>query len=90
MDVNGTDVAEVYSVPRMTAMAPMLNLSPGFALDLNTPKDNGEPWDLSHDSNVNEAPAMIYQDDVYFLVGSPPCAPPSIINKHLNYQKMAL
>ena len=44
-----TDVAEVYSPPRMTTMAERLGYRAAFAFDLTTCDGDGVPWDLSID-----------------------------------------
>ena len=58
--MNGAHVAEVYSQPRVTAMAPELGLSPGFALDLFTldPEDN-MPWDFKVPANRDKAVRLL-------------------------------
>ena len=40
-------MSEVYSPPRFSAEAQRFGLKPGFSIDLETQKANGEPWDLS-------------------------------------------
>ena len=41
------DVSEVYSPPRVIAMAARMGLKPGFALDLTVvDPDDGRPWDF--------------------------------------------
>ena len=40
------DVAEIYSPPRMAAMASRLGYTAGFSMDLTTSDENGLPWDL--------------------------------------------
>ena len=40
------DVSEIYSPPRVVAMAARMGLKPGFALDLTiVDPDDGRPWD---------------------------------------------
>ena len=40
-------VSEIYSPPRIAAMAAKLGDVPGFAMDLTTLDEDGMPWDLS-------------------------------------------
>ena len=42
-----TDIAEVYSPKRFTALAQQYKLRPGFAVDLCETKENGEYWNLN-------------------------------------------
>ncbi len=67
------DVAEVYSPPRMTAMARTLGLRPGFVADLTLMTDEGEPWDLSIEKNQDKAIELIAEQEPWLLVLSPPC-----------------
>ena len=51
-------IAEVYSGPRITSAAkllPHLGLLPGFALDLTTNGDDGEPWDFTSEEHRQRA-----------------------------------
>ena len=41
------DVSEVYSPPRITAMAEKVGLDPGWALDLTVADEDGLAWDFS-------------------------------------------
>ena len=71
--MNGAHVAEVYSQPRVTAMAPELGLSPGFALDLLTldPEDT-MPWDFARRSKMQKAMIRVKTENTV-LIGSPMC-----------------
>ena len=81
------DVTEVYSPPRMAAMAAKLGFNVGFSLELTTTNDAGEPWDLS-DKRTQDA-AIKLQDDQkpWLLVASPPCTWFSTL-MNLNVSKM--
>ena len=71
-------IAEVYSGPRVTSAAkllPHLGLLPGFALDLTTNGDDGEPWDFTLEEHRRRARVKVDEVEPYMLVGSPACAP---------------
>ena len=55
-DLSNVHVSEVYSPPRVTAIANRFNLTPGFALDLtkNDP-DDGLPWHFSRSEKRDKA-----------------------------------
>ena len=46
MKAMGVDVSEVYSPPRIVAMALKFGLRAGFSLDITTDDDTGMPWDF--------------------------------------------
>ena len=51
------DVSEIYSPPRVTALASSMGLRPGFALDLTIKDpDDGLPWDS--DNPAKQAKAL--------------------------------
>ena len=70
---NGVDVAEVFSPARFTASATNWGLQPGFACDLHTLKEDGEPWDLTRPADEAELETKQRLLDPYFLTGCPPC-----------------
>lgn len=73
-------VTELYSPPRVGAAAgllPSLKVILGFAFDLTTTNDKGEPWDFSDASMRREAWAMVTTQRPGLVVGSPPCRPDS-------------
>ena len=51
---NGIDLAEVYSPPRMTAMARKLGYSAGFAMDLVTKDEDGKQSDVNLACNCSD------------------------------------
>ena len=67
------DVAEIYSPPRMTAMASKLGYTPGFSMDQTTLDEDGMPWDLSLAATQRKALRRWEIDSSYLLVASPPC-----------------
>ena len=72
-DLDGVDVAEIYSPHRFTAMAGSFGLSAGFAADLLERKADGEFWDLTREADIQELWGEVESQDPYLLTGSPPC-----------------
>ena len=69
-------VSEIYSAPRVTAMAgrrPHYGCVPGLALDLTTTDDEGNPWDFSHEHMRDKADKLLDEERPLFLIGSPMC-----------------
>ena len=68
-------VSEIYSPPRVTAMAhamPSLRLVPGFALDITvTDEFDGMPWDFSTSDKRQRARTLLQQQKPMLLIGSP-------------------
>ena len=82
------DVAEVYSPPRITAMARTMGLKDGWALDLTeVDPDDGEPWDLSRKDKREKAKKKIDEDKPFMLILSPMCGPFSRLQELFNYPK---
>ena len=73
------DVSEIYSPPRVVAMARKLGMKGGMSLDLTVPGENGYVWDFSKKSCRDEAMALVTRDKPLFLMMSPECTPYSII-----------
>lgn len=80
-------VSQVYSQPRVAPRAWECWLPQGFSLDLAVPQENGEPLDLSVDSNASKANALIDCEKPYLLIGSPPCTYGSKLQQW-NFPKM--
>ena len=69
-------VSEVYSPPRVSgyfARNPQKYLGPGFALDLTTNDEHGNPWDLSDAKMQAKALDLVRTQKPLFLIGSPEC-----------------
>ncbi len=69
-------VSEIYSPPRVTQalkMLPSMGLIPGFALDLTTNDEDGNPWDFNCPRQRQKARKLRAETKPYFLVGSPCC-----------------
>ena len=56
----------------MTAMAEKLGYKAGFALDLTTTDENGQPWDLSIKAMQERAMELLDKEAPWLLVVSPP------------------
>ena len=72
----GWALSEVYSPPRVTAMAKMLPefcIIPGLALDLTTADEQGTAWDFDIPERRDEARRRIAREKPRFLIGSPMC-----------------
>ena len=70
-------VSEVYSPPRVTAMAkatPSSRLIPGFALDLTIVDEfDGEPWDFTKSVKRRRALKLVDEQKPMMVIGSPAC-----------------
>ena len=69
-------VSEIYSPPRATKMLeklPSQEVAPGFALDLTTVDENGEPWDFCRKDMTEKARKLLIKTEPILLVGSPEC-----------------
>ena len=69
-------VAEIYSPPRVTNAAkllPGMNIIPGFALDLTTVDEHGQPWDFAKTDMRQACREMIRREKPTLVVGSPLC-----------------
>ena len=82
------EVSEVYSVPRVTKTAKDMGLKAGWALDICTRDDEGQPWDFTKPEMRNKAARKVIQDSPLVLIGSPPCTDWSSI-MNLNWSKMS-
>ena len=67
------DVAEVFSPPRFTAEASRFGLRPGFAVDCECVRRDGQRWDLSKPSDRAKLKQMQERVQPYVLTGGPPC-----------------
>ena len=69
-------ISEIYSPPRLTAAAskiPRCGILPGFAMDLGSVDDEGEPWDFRRACKREKALKLLRETKPFFLMGSPPC-----------------
>ena len=82
------DVTEIYSPPRITAMAKKMGLKDGWALDLTeTDEDDNQPWDFSIPSKRKKAKDKVKADKPLVLVLCPMCGPFSTVQE-FNYQSL--
>ena len=81
-------VTEIYSPPRVTAMAEKFRMIPGLALDLTTldPED-GKPWDFNDPAKQVKAERLLRTQKSLLVIGSPMCAAFSQL-QHINYARM--
>ena len=84
----GKDIAEVYSLPRVTKIASDMGLRPAWALDLTqTDPEDGLPWDFSSEAKRRRARQLLEKDKPLMLIACPMCGPFSTL-MHWNYAKM--
>ena len=69
------DIAEVFSVPRVTKIAQEMGATGGFALDLRTTDDHGRRWDFDDDATQRRAMALVRKLRPKLVIGSPVCTP---------------
>ena len=75
-------VSEVYSPPRVSALAGRMGLQRGFALDLTVvDPDDGKPWDFDCPAKRAKALRKVQMEKPTLLIGSPMCTPFSILQK---------
>ena len=79
--------AEVWSPPRVTALANQYGLIPESANDIETNGENGKAWDFDIAEQENKSISQIFEQRPTFLVGSPMCAAFSIL-QGLNKARM--
>ena len=70
MMLNQMDVAEVYSPPRVAAMARRMGLRQGWSLDLTTYDRDGREWDFNSLEMRNRAIRKVLRDKPLILIGS--------------------
>ena len=80
MALNGVDITEVFSPPRVVQMAVRMGMVGGRSMDLKT------GWDFSVRSDRRKAVEMILREDPWLVVGSPPCTMFSLL-QNLNVHK---
>lgn len=73
IEVGHVDVSEVFSLPRVAAMATNMGLQAGTSMDITTTDDNGEPWNFSIKRMRDKAEARVKTEKPLLLVGSPVC-----------------
>ena len=69
-------VAEVYSAPRVAAIARRvgrLGIIPGLAFDLTTHDSSGQPWDFNNSDQREKAERLLDEQQPLLLMGSPMC-----------------
>ena len=69
-------VSEIYTPPRVIRAARILTkleIIPGFAMDITTNDEDGEPWNFDLEEQKRKAEATVIDTEPDFLVGSPMC-----------------
>ena len=75
-------VSEVYSAPRVTAIARQLQkygLGPSVALDLTVNDETGRPYDFNDPRQRSRADKLFEEQQPFLLIRSPRCTPFSAI-----------
>lgn len=83
-----SDVAKVYSPPRMIHQAAKLGLRPGSSLDLTTHDSDGKPWDFSEKELRMRARNKLEEESPECILVSPMCGAFGQL-QGLNYSKMS-
>ena len=81
--VSHVDIAEIYSMPRITTTASQRGLNAGWSMDVR----NG--WDFNDPKQRARAIDTLETTKPLLLVGSPPCTMFSTIMRLWNIKKMA-
>ena len=69
-------LSEIFSPPRVTAMAemcPSYGILPGFALDPTTTDSDGRSWDFDDTTMRERAWAKMKAEESLLIIGSPTC-----------------
>ena len=88
MLLNQTQVAEVYSPPRVAEMANITGMRGGWSLDLTTCDADGMPWDFDDSKMRNRAARKLFNDKPIVLIGSPMCTEYSAMSR-IHHCRMA-
>ena len=87
MLIANIQVAEIYSLPRVAALARSMGLRAGWIFDLTTIDADGKHWDCNQMEMRNRAVRRVLTDQPLFLIGSPMCIAFSAMNR-INYSRM--
>ena len=85
--INNMQVAEVYSPPRVVAMANRMGLRGGWSLDFIATDVDGLPWDFNSVKMRNRTVRKLIEDKPLVVIGSPMCIAYITMNR-VNYCKM--
>ena len=66
-------VSEIYSPPRVCALADKFGMRPGFSLDLTVCDAQGNPWDFDKVEMRKKARELVREQKPTLLIGSPMC-----------------
>ena len=72
-------VSEVWSPPRVNALAAEYSLTPGFSYDIQVNDENGEPWDFDVPAQRAKCARHVMEQKPSFLIGSPMCTAFSVL-----------
>jgi hypothetical protein len=67
------DVSEAYSPPRVTKAASEVGMKGGWALDITTEDEKGQPWDFNDEKCRERVRRLVRTSKPTVLIGSPEC-----------------
>ena len=74
LGVSKSHIAEIYNPERFVSRANEFGLRPGFAIDMELPKNSqGDYWDLSKKEDQLELDRLLEKEKPFLLIGAPPC-----------------
>ena len=73
LNVVKNHVSEIWSPPRVNALAHEYGLQPGFSYDIQCNDENGEPWDFDVPAQRSKCVRHILGQEPAFIIGSPMC-----------------
>ena len=80
----GHDLTEVYSPWRVNDAVRLLDMKPGYALDLTVPGPDGQHWDFSKPADRMKLRRLVKERRPFFIIGSPPC---TVYSAMQNYRR---
>ena len=60
-------ISEIFSPPRVAAQAQVAGVRPGFSIDLETQRPDGQFWDLRKASHVHDLFVLLDEEKPKFL-----------------------
>ncbi|CAK0796647.1 unnamed protein product [Prorocentrum cordatum] len=73
LELQSLAISELFNPGCFAELAPAFGLAPGVAADIELLNEDGEPYDLSLESNQVKFERDVEFEDPYFLCSAPPC-----------------
>ena len=89
VSINGADVSEIYSPPRVVHIAERVGMVGGSSMDITTKNTGGEVWDFSRGCMMQPAWTRVEQERQLVLIVSVMCTNWSTVRK-LNWKRMPM